>query len=126
MPTFRPMGSTSPTFPPSRAATRSTSRLSPRGRQVADLERRRLSSALESGRTGAFFLAYDGRIFSAPVNTGEAFDAGTPRPVVESRTKISDYDVAPDGQRFLLFTRVVDPVYLPLHPVAHWPAAIKP
>jgi hypothetical protein len=36
------------------------------------------------------------------------------------------FDVARDGQRFLLFTRVVDPVHLPLHLVADWPAAIKP
>jgi Tol biopolymer transport system component len=72
-----------------------------------------------------FFLGADGRIFSAPVRAGAAFEVGTPRPVVESSAQITDYDVAPDGQRFLICTPVVDPAHLPLRLIAHWAAALR-
>jgi dipeptidyl aminopeptidase/acylaminoacyl peptidase len=72
-----------------------------------------------------FFLANDGRIYSAPVSAGEAFEAGTPRPITDSSLNISGYDVGPGGQRFLICTLVVDPVHLPTRLVAHWPRALK-
>jgi len=72
-----------------------------------------------------FFLGGDGRIFSAPVRAGPAFEVGTPRPVIESLAQVSDYDVAPDGQRLLICKPVVDPAHLPLRLIAHWPAALE-
>jgi Tol biopolymer transport system component len=72
-----------------------------------------------------FYLGSDGRIFSAQVRAGPAFEVGTPRPVIESLAQVSDYDVAPDGQRLLICKPVVDPAHLPLRLIAHWPAALE-
>ena len=72
-----------------------------------------------------FFLGDDGRIYAVPVRGDESFEAGTPRPAFESGVKVSGYDVAPDGQRFIKWTPVVDQAHLPQRLVVHWPAFIK-
>ena len=62
---------------------------------------------------------------SSPVRGDESFEAGAPRPAFESWVKVSGYDVAPDGQRFLKGTPVVDSAHLPQRLLVYWPAFIK-
>ena len=55
-----------------------------------------------------YFLAPDGKLMSAAVRTGTTFSSETPRPLFQTRMRPTyapypvDYDVAPDGQRFLI------------------------
>ncbi len=55
-----------------------------------------------------YFLAPDGKLMSAAVRTGATFSHDTPRPLFQTRMRPTyppyptDYDVTPDGQRFLI------------------------
>ena len=58
-----------------------------------------------------FFVAADGSLMALPVRLTPAFEAGTPKPLFPLRLRepvatieFSNYDVAPDGQRFLVNT----------------------
>jgi Tol biopolymer transport system component len=51
-----------------------------------------------------YYVAYDGTMMAAEVNTAGPFDVGTPHPLFRMQLKSSNnssYDPAPDGQRFL-------------------------
>ena len=60
--------------------------------------------------TELFYLALDGKVMSVPVKTQAAFEVGIPTPLFEGSIRSTNnrvaYDVAPDGQRFLLNQRV--------------------
>jgi serine/threonine-protein kinase len=71
-----------------------------------------------------YYLADSGEMMVVPVSTGETFSAGAPRPLFELPEAVPDdtwrtYDVAPDGDRFLLLLgdpKEVEPlrlVYVP-------------
>jgi Tol biopolymer transport system component len=49
-----------------------------------------------------FYLNADRNIMSTTVRTGQTFEAAIPVPVFASSVDISDYDVTPDGKRFLV------------------------
>jgi Tol biopolymer transport system component len=56
-----------------------------------------------------FYLAADGHLMAVPVRLAPTFDAGSPKPLFLLRRRepvsaidLYDYDVAPDGRRFLV------------------------
>lgn len=79
-----------------------------------------------------FFLSSDGKMMATPVTTGEKFDAGTPVPLFQasprqivSSTDAFSYDVARDGQRFLINTPVKQADSAPMSVILNWPARLK-
>jgi Tol biopolymer transport system component len=87
-------------------------------------------------RDGAelFYLAADRSLNSVPVrSTASTFDAGTPVRLFETRMSTipnanytrNQYDVAPDGQRFLINEPSGDASATPIMVVVNWPAALK-
>ena len=54
-----------------------------------------------------FYVGADGKMIAVPIESGESFfRPGTPRPLFQTTLSSSntyrDYDVTPDGQRFLI------------------------
>ena len=75
-----------------------------------------------------FFLASDGKLMAAGVNTGPAFDVETPRPLFATNVRNfvglsrRQYDVTADGQRFLLNAAVGEQAAVPITLVQNWTA----
>ena len=64
---------------------------------------------------------------AAVESTGSAFRVNTVRPLFTMRAQLNQgsmYDVAPDGQRFLINT-VVEQAVQPITLVVNWPALLK-
>ena len=72
-----------------------------------------------------FFLGRDGRVYSCAIGASGAFEAGAPQPFTEDAAPVTNFEVAPDGQRILVSSRVVEPTHLPLRLIAHWPETLK-
>ena len=80
-----------------------------------------------------FYLGLDGTLMSVEVSPGAAFNAARPRSVVDksyfygiSLSRGGTYDVAPDGQRFLMIredTGAGDPPTVVV--VKHWFEELK-
>ena len=76
-----------------------------------------------------FYLGADGRMMAAPVSLGSLVEIGQPQPLFQTRIEVStgitwhQYDVAPDGQRFLVNTPEL--VTSPATVVLNWPALLK-
>jgi len=79
-----------------------------------------------------FFIAADGQMMASSVKTGGTeFEFTTPKPLFKTRT-ISlegsiyhEYDVSPDGQRFLIGTLIGDTKAAPPTVILNWTAALK-
>jgi Tol biopolymer transport system component/predicted Ser/Thr protein kinase len=74
-----------------------------------------------------FFVAPDGMMIVTPVESGESFfRPGAPRPLFQTRLDTDpqgwEYDVTPDGQRFLLNQRLPDNAEAPITLIVNWPA----
>jgi Tol biopolymer transport system component len=74
-----------------------------------------------------FYLAPDGKLMAVAVSSGATFEAGTATPLFQthrreriSATDLFSYDVAPDGQHFLVNTDVGEVNPSPLSLVLHW------
>ena len=61
---------------------------------------------------------------AVPVKTGAAFDIDDPVELFRIEPAIFDYDVAPDGRRFLV-SDAVKPPGPPITIVVNWPSALK-
>ena len=75
-----------------------------------------------------FFLSADGKLMSVPVKIGESFEAGTPAPLFPVRLRVNvgtEYDISPDGTRFLLNALAprIDP---PLSVMVNWQTRFRP
>jgi serine/threonine protein kinase len=77
-----------------------------------------------------FYVAPDGKIMAAPVKvTNGLFSTGTPVTILDVRTRPQSrldayqYDVASDGQHFILNTFVEEAAVAPISLVVNWPAA---
>jgi Tol biopolymer transport system component/predicted Ser/Thr protein kinase len=80
-----------------------------------------------------FFLTPDGMMMAVPVESGEnLFRSGAPKPLFQTRLEFArrinseglfmrQYDVTPDGQRFLLNQHVADSTDAPITVVVNWP-----
>jgi Tol biopolymer transport system component len=74
-----------------------------------------------------FFLAANNWLMAVPVRLSPAFDAGPPKPLFLVRRRepvatldLFSYDVAADGQRFLVNTDAGEPTAAPLTVVLDW------
>lgn len=76
-----------------------------------------------------FYLALDGTLMAVPLQLGALPEVGTPEPLFQTRIDATtgftwhQYDVSPDGQRFLVNTP--ETLTSPLMVIANWPALIK-
>jgi Tol biopolymer transport system component len=80
-----------------------------------------------------FFLAADSRLMAVPVRADNPVDIGAPVPLFRSPTTASnrselaiwnDYDVSPDGQRFLIRVDLISRDTMPLTVALGWAAGI--
>jgi len=71
-----------------------------------------------------FYLASDGDLLAIQTRTGGGFEAGSPTVLFTANPPPDDYDVAPDGRRFLFQERALDGD-VPLTIVVNWTAEMK-
>jgi|GEM_PF-281928 len=76
-----------------------------------------------------FYISTDSQLMAVPVKTGNAFEAGTPIPLFRVAThrkeyEVAPYDVAPDGQRFIVNSLSGAPA-LPINVVINWTSELK-
>ena len=71
-----------------------------------------------------FYLAANGDLLAVPTRTIGAFDAGSPAVLFTANPPPDDYDVAPDGRRFLFLERALERD-VPLTVVVNWTAERK-
>jgi serine/threonine protein kinase len=94
-------------------------------------EKRRLSPA--GGRQPRWrgdgreldYLAPDGFIMSVPVTPGPTLKTGAPVRLIHFEGRIENFDVTPDGNRFLVSTPVESSSESPLRVILNWDAALK-
>jgi Tol biopolymer transport system component len=79
-----------------------------------------------------FYIASDGTLMAVDVKTAPAFEAGNPHalfdPQIQGRGAVQfvfHYDVAPDGQQFLVNTESQAAVAEPITVVLNWQAGLK-
>ena len=85
-----------------------------------------------------FYVAPDGMMMAVPVESGEDFfRPGTPKPLFQTRLEfdptlsmalyhwVRQYDVTPDGQRFLLNQHVADSTDAPITVIVNWPKLLQ-
>src|SRR6185295_16664284 len=80
-------------------------------------------------RRGAEILynGFDGKIMSVPMEVKGGLRAGTPRALFqlpEGASQPGNWDVSPDGERFLVNVPVVTSSAIPLNVVFHWAAGL--
>jgi Tol biopolymer transport system component len=71
------------------------------------------------------YLAPDGFVMAVPVTLATNVEAGVPVRLFRVDSEIQDYDVAPDGSRFLVLTPVEKAPESPLRVILNWTAALK-
>ena len=76
-----------------------------------------------------FYISGNNQLMAVPVTIGNTFEAGTPVPlfrITSHRTEydIAPYDVAPDGQRFIVNSKT-GAAALPINVVINWTLALK-
>ncbi len=81
-----------------------------------------------------FYISADARVMAVPVRTGEGFEFGPPVPLFRLPSPPSsrleaplwdDYDVAPDGERFLVRVGVTSRETMPLTVALDWSAGLE-
>ena len=79
-----------------------------------------------------FYLGADGRMTAVPVVAGEHFDSGAPVPLFPANARervagseLVTYDVAKDGQRFLINTQMEKEETQPMMVILHWSADLE-
>lgn len=93
-------------------------------------EKRRLSTA--GGRSPRwrrdgkelYYLTPDGSVMAVPMNTGPRLDAGPPAVLFRVESNIENYDVAPDGSRFLVSTPAERMPQSPIRVILNWNAGL--
>ena len=79
-----------------------------------------------------FFIGADGQMMAASVKAeGAEFEFAAPKPLFKTRTMsleggiYHEYDVSPDGQRFLIGTLIGDTKAPPPTVITNWTALLK-
>jgi eukaryotic-like serine/threonine-protein kinase len=79
-----------------------------------------------------FYLGSDGRMTAVPVVAGEHFDSGAPLPLFQASARervagseLVTYDVARDGQRFLINTQMEKEETQPMMVILNWSAELE-
>jgi Tol biopolymer transport system component len=82
-------------------------------------------------RNELFYIAADGSVMATPVKTdGSEFEFSTPKALFKSRMltqfgNFHEFDVTPDGQRFLIGTRIGESTSAPPTVILNWTALLK-
>jgi Tol biopolymer transport system component len=93
-------------------------------------EKRRLSTA--GGRRPRwrrdgkelYYVAPDGSVMAVPLNSGVRLEAGPPTVLFRVESAIQNYDVAPDGLRFLVSTPAEKTPQSPIRVILNWTAGL--
>jgi Tol biopolymer transport system component len=79
-----------------------------------------------------YYLASDAKLMAVPIAGGANFDAGSPVALFQANPRVLvatselvSYDVAKDGQRFLVNTQLRNPEAQPMTVVLNWAAGLK-
>jgi len=79
-----------------------------------------------------FFVAADGQMMSSTVTTDKVeFEFSTPKVLFKTRmlsalaNNFHEFDVSPDGQRFLIGTLIGETKAAPPTVIMNWPALLK-
>ena len=75
-----------------------------------------------------FYLADDGKMMAVPIRTAATIEAGVPVPLFEARAKSQPgwaYDVTPDGQKFIVVSRVSEREVPPFAVIVNWMSGLK-
>ena len=80
-----------------------------------------------------YYLSIDGKMVAVPVKSGENnFESGTPVALFQTHLRqpisamdVVSYDVSPDGQKFLINTKMEDPNTAPLSVLLNWTAEME-
>jgi Tol biopolymer transport system component len=72
-----------------------------------------------------FYAASDDSIVAVPVTSGASLQAGPGTPIFRVETGVRNFDVAPDGTRFLVSTPLEKSPESPIRVILNWPAIMK-
>jgi Tol biopolymer transport system component len=72
-----------------------------------------------------FYIAPDDSIVAMPVTAGARLETGKVAPLFRVETGVRDFDVAPDGSRFLVTTPLQKSPESPIRVIVNWDAAMK-
>jgi eukaryotic-like serine/threonine-protein kinase len=72
-----------------------------------------------------YYYASDGFMMAAAVTAGVQWNAGAPAPLFQGGPDIQNYDVMPDGSRFLVVLPVEKSHESPLRVILNWTEALK-
>jgi dipeptidyl aminopeptidase/acylaminoacyl peptidase len=72
-----------------------------------------------------YYVAPDDSIVAVPITFGANLQAGTGAPLFRVETGIRNFDVSPDGKRFLVSTPVEKSPESPIRVILNWEAALK-
>jgi len=59
------------------------------------------------------------------VKTGSKLEAGAPKPLFDTRLGNREFDISPDGRRFLLANLLEDAGHTPMTVVVNWTGEVK-
>jgi Tol biopolymer transport system component len=71
------------------------------------------------------YVAPDDSLVSVPITLGATLQAGTAAPLFRMETGIRNFDVTPDGSRFLVSTPVEKSPESPIRVILNWDSAVK-
>ena len=72
-----------------------------------------------------FYVAPDSTVIAIPVTPGPTLETGPPVALFRVETDVVNYDISPDGSRFLVSTRRERFPQSPLRVLVNWDAALK-
>jgi eukaryotic-like serine/threonine-protein kinase len=76
-----------------------------------------------------FYVAPDQKLMAVPVHPGTSLDPGAPKELFQLHTATdsfgTSYDIAADGQRFLVSTLVGEEASPPLNVIVNWTEALR-
>ena len=79
-----------------------------------------------------FYLASDGKMMAVPLTVGDHFDSGAPLALFQAsareqvaRSELVTYDVAKDGQQFLINTQMEKEETQPMMVILNWSAGLE-
>ena len=72
-----------------------------------------------------YYVTPTGSLMAVSVNPGPKWEAGVPRPLFRVEPEIQNYDVTPDGTRFLVCLPLEKSRESPLRVIVNWPATLK-
>jgi len=72
-----------------------------------------------------YYLAPGNSIMAVSVTPGPRLETGPPVSLFRTETEIENYDVVPDGSRFLVRTPSEKVRESPLRVIVNWPAALE-